>query len=111
METAMTTPTAFQRVLPAAELPAGAKKPLVVDGKPVLLCNVAGRIHAIANVCSHNEKPLERGRVGQGWIACPTHGARFDLASGKPLCLPATKPIAIHEARVVDDWIEVALGG
>src|SRR3546814_4282796 len=79
----MTQSSSFQRVLPVADLPSGAKKPLVLDGKPVLLCNANGKLHAISNVCSHNEKPLERGRVGNGWIACPTHGARFDLATGK----------------------------
>lgn len=105
----MTESSSFQRVLPVADLPLGAKKPLVLDGKPVLLCNANGKLHAIANVCSHNEKPLERGRVGNGWIACPTHGARFDLATGKPTCLPATLPIAVYELRVVDDWIEVRI--
>jgi 3-phenylpropionate/trans-cinnamate dioxygenase ferredoxin subunit len=99
--------SSFTRVLPAAELPVNGKKPLIVEGKPLLLCNVNGQLHAIANVCSHNDKPLERGRLGNGWIACPTHGARFDLATGKPLCLPATQPIKTYELRVVEDWIEV----
>jgi 3-phenylpropionate/trans-cinnamate dioxygenase ferredoxin subunit len=107
MENTMTAPTSFQRVLPAAELPAGARKPLVVEGKPLLLCNAGGALYAIANQCSHNDKPLERGRIGNGWIACPTHGARFDLATGKAMCLPATQPIATYEVRVVDEWIEV----
>jgi len=105
-----TATTPFQRVLPVAELPSGTKKPLVVDGKPLLLCNVAGNLYAIANLCSHNDKPLERGRVGNGWIACPTHGARFDLATGKAMCLPATQPIKTYGLRVVDEWIEVQLG-
>ena len=99
----------FTRVLPAAELQPNSKKPVVVDGKALLLCNAAGKLYAVANQCSHNDKPLERGRLGNGWIACPTHGARFDLASGKALCLPATQPIVTFELRVVDDWIEVAL--
>ncbi|MDB5972178.1 MAG: non-heme iron oxygenase ferredoxin subunit [Hydrocarboniphaga sp.] len=98
---------AFTRVLPASELPPNAKKPLSIEGKAILLCNVNGQLHAISNVCSHNDKPLERGRLGNGWIACPTHGARFDLATGNALCLPATKPIATYEVRVVEDWIEV----
>ena len=83
--------------------------PLVVEGKPLLLCNAAGKLYAIANRCSPNDKPLERGRIGNGWIACPTHGARFDLATGKALCLPATLPVTSYALRVVDEWIEVEL--
>lgn len=101
--------SSFTRVLPASELALNTKKPLVIEGKPILLCNVNGELRAIANVCSHNDKPLERGRLGNGWIACPTHGARFDLATGKPLCLPATQPIRTYELRVVEGWIEVQL--
>ena len=105
----VTLSNSYVRVLPVAELSEGTKKPLVVEGKPLLLCNAAGKLYAIANRCSHNDKPLERGRIGNGWIACPTHGARFDLATGKALCLPATLPVTTYALRVVDEWIEVEL--
>jgi 3-phenylpropionate/trans-cinnamate dioxygenase ferredoxin subunit len=97
----------FARVLKLKELPPGTKKAVDVGGKCVLVCNLNERLYAISNVCSHNEKPLERGRMGNGWIACPTHGARFDLATGAALNLPAKNPIATYPLQVVDDWIEV----
>lgn len=97
----------YTQVLKLSELPAGSKKAVEVDGKCVLVCNVNERLYAISNVCSHNEKPLERGRMGNGWIACPVHGARFDLATGAALNLPAKNPIATYPVRVVEDHIEV----
>lgn len=97
----------YTRVLKLSELTSGTKKAVEVDGKCVLVCNVNERLYAISNVCSHNEKPLERGRVGNGWIACPVHGARFDLATGAALNLPAKNPIATYAVQVVDEWIEV----
>ena len=97
----------FVRVLPVVDLPVGSKKPVMIEGKCVLICRLQDRYFAISNICSHNDKPLERGRMGNGWIACPTHGARFELATGKALNLPAVKPIATYEVRVVEDWIEV----
>jgi 3-phenylpropionate/trans-cinnamate dioxygenase ferredoxin subunit len=100
-------PGAFERVLKLASLPSGSKKAVDVGGKCVLVCNVNSKLFAISNICSHNQKPLERGRMGNGWIACPVHGARFDLASGAALNLPAKNPIAIFEVRAVDEWIEV----
>ncbi len=100
-------PAQFERVLKLADLPAGSKKVVDVNGKCVLVCNVHSKLFAISNICSHNEKPLERGRLGNGWIACPTHGARFDLATGAALNLPAKLPVATFEVRAADEWIEV----
>ncbi len=97
----------YSRVLKLADLPDGTKKAVDVGGKCVLVCNQGDKLFAISNICSHNEKPLERGRMGNGWIACPTHGARFDLATGAALNLPAKLPIATYQVRAVEDWIEV----
>lgn len=99
----------FTRVLPAADLPAGEKKSFTLSGKSVLVCNSNGKLYAVSNICSHDNEKLECGRMSNGWIACPVHGARFDLASGKAKNPPAKLPIAVYELRVVDDWIEVAV--
>jgi 3-phenylpropionate/trans-cinnamate dioxygenase ferredoxin subunit len=98
---------AYTPVFKLADLPVGGRKTVTIGGRCVLVCNAGGTLHAISNVCSHAEKPLERGRIGNGWIACPAHGARFELATGKAINLPATQPIATYDVRVVEDWIEV----
>lgn len=97
----------FTRAVPVAELPMGAKKVVEIDGQPVLLCNSNGRLFAVSNICSHANETLECGRLGNGWIACPVHGARFDLATGAAKNPPAKQPIATFALRVVDDWIEI----
>lgn len=96
------------RVLQLSELPPGTKKVVTVDGKPVLLCHANGQLHAISNICSHADKPLERGKIGNGWIACPAHGGRFKLATGEAINLPAVRSIPVYPVRVVEDWIEVS---
>ena len=48
--------------------------------------------------------------VAEREIECARHGATFDLTSGAPCSLPATKPVARYEARVVDGIVEVELG-
>ncbi len=92
---------------PLADLPPGTAKPLCIAGQPVLLVNHGGAIHAVANECSHAFQTLESGRVMNGWIACPAHGARFDLATGEALGPPATAPIATFPVRVADGLIYV----
>jgi 3-phenylpropionate/trans-cinnamate dioxygenase ferredoxin subunit len=99
----------FVRVLAASDVPAGEKKAVEVNGKLVLVCNNGERLFAISALCSHAEESMERARMAKTWIACPVHGARFELATGKVLNPPAIKPIATYEIRVVDDWIEVAV--
>ena len=44
------------------------------------------------------------------WIACPLHGARFELATGRAMNPPATLPIAVYPTEVVDGWVEAEIG-
>ena len=99
----------FVAACPASELDGGAVKAVVLSDTPVLLCHTQDRIYAVINKCSHADEKLECGRLRRGWIACPVHGARFDLATGEPLNLPATQPIQTFEVRIVDGVIEVAV--
>lgn len=107
VQRSMTESGSFVRVLKASELPPGGKKPVEVEGKSILVCNTNDKLFAVSNICSHADEKLECGRMGKNWIACPVHGARFELTTGRAMNPPATKPIATYEVRVVDDWIEV----
>ena len=49
--------------------------------------------YAVEDECSHAAIPLSEGDVGDGEIECYLHGSRFDLATGRPLGLPATQPV------------------
>ena len=42
-------------------------------------------------------------------IMCPRHGARFDVRTGKALCMPAIEPVAVHATEVRGDDVYVAL--
>jgi 3-phenylpropionate/trans-cinnamate dioxygenase ferredoxin subunit len=97
----------FSRVLSVSEVPPGTKRAVEVEGKSILVCNSNDRLFAVSNICSHAQEKLECGRMSRGWIACPAHGARFELATGRAMNPPAKQPIATFEVRVVDDWIEV----
>lgn len=91
------------------EVPAGAKKLVTLNGIEVLLCNTRDRVFAVRNLCSHAHEALDCGRMKNGWIACPVHGARFDLETGDPMNPPATLPIETYEVRIEGDTIEVAI--
>lgn len=97
----------FTRAAPLDSLPHGAKQVIEINGKPILLCNWNGKLFAVSNICSHAAECLDGGRMANGWIACPIHGARFDLATGKAKNPPAKQPIPVYNVRVTDGWIEI----
>jgi 3-phenylpropionate/trans-cinnamate dioxygenase ferredoxin subunit len=103
------TQSGYVAVAQRAELKPG--RPLAVDlgGQTILLCAADDTVHAIENRCSHAEAPLDCGRIRLGWISCPAHGARFDLATGEALGLPASAPIRTYPVRIVGETIELCL--
>ena len=105
----MSEEQAFTRVLKVAEVEPGNKKAIEVNGQSVLICHSNDRLFAVSNICSHANEKLECGRMSRGWIACPVHGARFELATGRAMNPPAKQPIAIYPVRIVEDWIEVSV--
>lgn len=95
--------------MPYCDLPEGETRVVRIGDTDVLLCQDEGRVYAIENRCSHLDEPLTCGKVKWGWIACPAHGARFDLTTGEALGPPATIPIKTFPVRVVNGMIEVTL--
>lgn len=98
----------FMKVAQKAEIPEGAVKVYSLVGQEIAICNVAGQCYAIADLCSHDNGPLGEGELVDNEIECPRHGARFDVKTGKALCLPAVKPIPCYELeeRNGDIWVK-----
>lgn len=65
-------------------LPDNSSRPIELEGANILLCNSGGKHYAIANRCTHQDTPLTDGRIRNGFISCPLHGVRFELATGEP---------------------------
>lgn len=98
----------FVPVATADAVPEGGTLAVEVGTQQIVLCRDDGAFYALENRCSHAESLLECGLVRWGWIACPAHGAKFDLATGEPLGPPATMPIRTFPVRVIEGTIEVA---
>ncbi|MBX3440598.1 MAG: non-heme iron oxygenase ferredoxin subunit [Planctomycetaceae bacterium] len=90
----------FEKCAEANEIAPGGRKSIFVDDVPALLLRVGDDYFAIEDVCTHDGQPLTDGPVRDHSIVCPRHGARFDLRTGQPLCMPATEPVATFEVEV-----------
>jgi nitrite reductase/ring-hydroxylating ferredoxin subunit len=65
-----------------SEIPNFGKKVITVSGREVLFVNIKGSFFAFENECPHQGSPLTAAVVKDGYIACPRHGYRFNLADG-----------------------------
>jgi 3-phenylpropionate/trans-cinnamate dioxygenase ferredoxin subunit len=100
----------FIPIAPVDELPNGERIFVEIDGATIVLFNVAGNLFAIADLCSHDDGPLGDGDLENGHeIACPRHGARFDIRTGKVLSYPAVEDIPAYPVRTRDGEIEIGL--
>ena len=97
----------FERVAAISEIASGGRLSIVVDDVPSLLIRSGDEYFAIQDVCSHDGQPLTNGPIENCSITCPRHGARFDLRTGSPLCMPAIEPIETFEVMVRDGDIFV----
>ncbi|MBX9696006.1 MAG: non-heme iron oxygenase ferredoxin subunit [Cyanobacteria bacterium] len=97
----------FQKIANVSEVPDGQARIFEHGDESIALCNVSGHFYAVANRCSHDDGPLGEGELIDSQIECPRHGARFDLETGKALCLPAVTPIPVWrvEVRGEEVWI------
>ena len=90
-----------------SDLPAEGGLRVELDGQDVAVVHSMGVVHAIDDVCSHAEVSLSEGDVADGEVECWLHGSRFDLATGRPTSLPATRPVAVYPVRVEGDEVLV----
>ncbi|MCU0475960.1 MAG: non-heme iron oxygenase ferredoxin subunit [Anaerolineae bacterium] len=90
------------------ELPAGERLVVEINRKWVAVFNVGGEFYAVQDICSHDEGELAEGELHGCEIACPRHGARFDIRTGKVLSAPAFVDIPAFDVRVVDGLVQVA---
>ena len=88
-------------VATATELPPGKRKIVTVGGGEIGIFNIAGKLHALRNICPHKGGPLCSGRLRPHVVSpsvyqidyeqdkqvlkCPWHQWEFDIQTGRAL--------------------------
>jgi 3-phenylpropionate/trans-cinnamate dioxygenase ferredoxin subunit len=98
------------RVCALAELEPGTARRFDVDGHRLCVVRIGDDVYAIGDRCSHADVSLSEGEVlaDELEVECWKHGSTFDLKTGEPQSLPATKPVPVYEVRVVGGDVEVS---
>jgi 3-phenylpropionate/trans-cinnamate dioxygenase ferredoxin subunit len=99
----------FTRVAALSELGEDTACRVEVDGVAVCLARSDGEVFALADACSHAEVALSEGEVEKATVECWLHGSRFDLRTGDPIGLPATRPVPTYPVRIEGDDVLVAV--
>lgn len=102
----------FVKVASMSDIPEGEVRVFDAHGKRVAVCNVGGEYYAIADLCTHDNGPLGEGELVDSQIECPRHGARFDVKTGKALCLPAVTPVPTYTVDIREEeiWVNPMVG-
>jgi len=103
--------TIIERVGALDDLKPGTAKQVIIGEHRIALVRIEDDVYAIGDVCSHQDVSLSEGEVycDDKSIECWKHGSTFSLTDGSAESLPATKPVPVYEARVVDGQIEVTV--
>ena len=99
----------FVPVVKAADIPDPGRQLVEVEDRVVALFHVGGKFYCIDDVCTHDGGPLSEGKLTDYAIACPRHGAKFDIRTGKALTMPATEDTVAHEVKVENGQVYVRL--
>ena len=93
----------------AGELRPGTMKRIDVRGRRILLANVAGRLYAVDDTCTHEEASLSRGVLKGELVKCPLHGSRFNVCTGEALEEPAEENLRTYPVRLEGERILIGL--
>ncbi|MFJ9695701.1 non-heme iron oxygenase ferredoxin subunit [Kitasatospora sp. NPDC101183] len=99
----------FLRACALSDLQEDVPKRVDLNGVPVAVVRTDEGVFAINDVCSHANVSLSEGEVEDCMIECWLHGSSFDLRSGKPSGLPATKPVAVYPVKIEGDDVLVSV--
>ena len=98
-------------LFPLEELAPDSARRVEVAGRDIAVVRIGDDVYAIGDTCSHAEVSLSEGWVEPEdcAIECVAHGAVFDLETGEPLSLPATRAVPVYEVAVVDGRVVLKL--
>lgn len=99
----------YLEIAPASELPNGERLFVEIEGKQIVIFNIAGQFFSIADVCSHDDGPVGEGDIEGYNITCPRHGAEFDVRTGKVTQMPAVVDIPAYPVQVRDGNIFIGM--
>ena len=103
------TTDGFVTVARVGEILEGGVRVVRLEDQAIAVFLIDGAYYALDDVCTHDGGPLGEGTLDGYEIACPRHGARFDIRNGCAKSMPATEDTVVHDVRVTGDNVFVKI--
>ncbi len=80
------------------DLDPGSSRRFDVAGHRIAVVRIGDDLYAIGDRCTHQDVSLAEGDVDSDdrTLECWKHGSLFELDTGVPIVLPATKPVPVY---------------
>lgn len=100
-------PQEFVKAAEVGDLKPGQMKLVRIAGERILLCNYDGQLYAVNEACTHEDGMLSRGLLFEYEVACPLHGATFDVRTGEVITPPAMEGLQVYPVKIDGDDVLV----
>jgi len=99
------------RICGRHEIESGTARRFDIGSHRIALVRIDDDVYAIGDTCSHEDYSLSEGEVltEECEIECWKHGSTFDLRTGEPQTLPATKAVPVYAVRLDGDDVMVEI--
>jgi naphthalene 1,2-dioxygenase system ferredoxin subunit len=102
--------TDWHDVAAESDVPPGDGVGCSVAGRALALFRLSDGVFATDAICTHGQADLCGGFVeDDAQIECPLHQGRFDIRSGRALCAPLERDLAVHPVRIEGGRVWVRL--
>ena len=93
------------------DLAPNSAKRFDIGSRAIAIVRIGDDVYAIGDTCTHADVSLSEGELfcDTKEIECWKHGSTFSLETGEPQTLPATQPVPVYVARVIDGNVEIDL--
>ncbi len=99
----------FMPACALSELKPGQPRTVEIEDRFVVLVLVDGEVFCIDDVCTHDGGTLGDGTLDDHCLACPRHGAKFDVRTGQAVTMPATEATGSHEVKIIESTVYIKL--
>ena len=95
------------RIGDVSDIRDGSRIEMNVEGKDIIVSKVEGQVYAFEGRCTHAKRSLTDCKTDGHEIICTTHGARFDIRTGKSSSFAPASDLRTYDVIIKDDKVFV----
>lgn len=88
-----------------SDIKEGRLKGVKVEGRSFVVGRYNGQLYGLDGKCTHAGFDLSYGKIEDGAVICPAHGARFEVSTGEKLAHAGAKDLRVYIVSVEGDEV------